>query len=145
MAIKPDTPAAPAGTDGAQEPDSVVSLGKDVADNAKRLARLEVELVKAQAVASLKSVAVGMALVVVALLCLLYVVTFGLGAAAVTIGGALPWLVIMGVFLLLTIILGIVAATLVKRAIAGGKSTADDVKNDVSGTLNTVKSRRWRG
>lgn len=143
MAIRTDevpTTTASAGSD-----ESLRQLGTDVADHVKRLIQLEIQLAKAQAVASAKSIGIGIGLVMVGLLFLLYAIAYFLAPIATHFGLWAGWLIEGGVFLLVFLLLALLGYRLIKRGIKAGAVTAGEVKENLTGTVESVKGRNWRG
>lgn len=143
MAIRTDE--APTSAVSGAGDDSLRGLGTDVADHVKRLLQLEIELAKAQAKASLKSVAIGAGLLVVGLLFLLYAIAYFLAPIATHFGLWAGWLVEGAVFLVVFLLLALLGYRSIKRGIRGGAVTAGEVKENLTGTVQSVKGRNWRG
>lgn len=143
MAIRPDrAPTTPA---RAGRDESLRVIGTDVADHVKRLLQLEIQLAKAQAVASAKSIGIGIGLALVGVLFLIYAIAYFLAPIATHFGLWAGWLVEGAVFLLVAILITLLGYRLIKRGIKGGAFTAGEVKEDVTGTVQSVKGRNWRG
>lgn len=143
MAIRTDE--APASSLPTGDDESLRGLGTDVADHVKRLIQLELELAKAQAKASAKSVAIGIGLVVVGLLFLLYAIAYLLAPIATHFGLWAGWLIEGGVFVVVFALLALLGYRRIKRGIKGGAVTAGEVKDNLTGTVQSVKGRNWRG
>ncbi|MFN2452299.1 MAG: phage holin family protein [Candidatus Dormibacteria bacterium] len=143
MAIRTDEASTSSVHTGVDE--SLRGLGTDVADHVKRLIQLEIELAKAQAKASAKSVAIGVGLVVVGLLFLLYAIAYFLAPIATHFGLWAGWLIEGVVFLVVFAVLALLGYRLIKRGIKGGVVTAGEVKGNLTGTVESVKGRNWRG
>ena len=92
---------------------------KSVAEHASALVRLELELAALELKRKLISFAMGIGLVLGALLFLLYALGFGLAAAAAGIATAVPvWgalLIVMGGLFVLTLVLGALAMMSLNR------------------------------
>ena len=93
---------------------------KNFADHLSALVRLEIELAQLEISRKVSLIAKGLIMAGIAALLLLYMIGFGLAAAAAGIATQLPvWaslLIVMGVLLLAVVILGLLA----KRAITKG-------------------------
>ena len=98
---------------------SVGTAVKDVADHAKRVVNLELELAKLELSRKVASLGVGIGLVVAAALFGFYALGFGLASGAAGLATFLPtWLallIVMVVLLLLTAILGLVGVGRIKK------------------------------
>ncbi|MFN2583039.1 MAG: phage holin family protein [Candidatus Dormibacteria bacterium] len=112
------------------------AIGKEVADDAVRLVRAEIELAKAQMKQAALRLAVGIGFVLTALI-LLVIGTIealsGLPAAfSVPLFGNtwLGWVAFGGVFLVLAGVLGFVGTRLLRRSFSKGKQTVDAFKED---------------
>ena len=121
---------------------SVGTAVKDVADHAKRVVNLELELAKLELSRKVASLGVGIGLVVAAALFGFYALGFGLASGAAGLATFLPtWLallIVMIVLLLLTGILGLVGVGRIKKgtppvpeqAIQEAKLTTEALKSD---------------
>jgi putative superfamily III holin-X len=121
---------------------SVGTAVKDVADHAKRVVNLELELAKLELSRKVASLGVGIGLVVAAALFGFYALGFGLASGAAGLATFLPtWLallIVMVVLLLLTAILGLVGVGRIKKgtppvpeqAIQEAKLTTEALKSD---------------
>jgi Putative Actinobacterial Holin-X, holin superfamily III len=121
---------------------SVATAVKDVADHAKRVVSLELELAKLELTRKVASLGIGIGLGIAAAVCALYAVGFGLAAGAAGLATAVPtWLallIVMAVLLLLTGILGLLAVSRIKKgtppvpeqAIEEAKLTTEALKSD---------------
>ena len=121
---------------------SVGTAVKDVADHAKRVVNLELELAKLEVSRKVASLGVGIGLVVAAALFGFYALGFGLASGAAGLATFLPtWLallIVMVVLLLLTAILGLVGVGRIKKgtppvpeqAIQEAKLTTEALKSD---------------
>jgi tetrahydromethanopterin S-methyltransferase subunit C len=121
---------------------SVGTAVKDVADHAKRVINLELELAKIELTGKVASLGVGIGLAVGAALFGLF--GFGFGWAAVAAGFAtflptwLALLIVMGILFLIGGVLGILARAKIKRgtppvpeqAIQEAKLTTEAIKSD---------------
>jgi len=136
---------APSAATDAQRNDSLRGLGADVADHVKRLLQLEIQLAKAQAVASAKSIGFGVGLAFGGVLFLLYAIAYFLAPIATHFGLWMGWLIEGAVFLLVAILLVLLGYRLIKRGIRGGAHTAGEVKDNLAGTVESVRGRKWRG
>ena len=121
---------------------SVGTAVKDVADHAKRVINLELELAKLELTRKISSLGLGIGLAVGAALFGLYGFGFAWAAAAAGFATFLPtWaalLIVMGILLLVAGILGILALGRIKRgtppvpeqAIREAKLTTEAIKSD---------------
>jgi len=121
---------------------SVGTAVKDVADHAKRVVNLELELAKLELSRKVASLGVGIGLVVAAALFGFYALGFGLASGAAGLATFLPtWLallIVMVVLLLLTAIVGLVGVGRIKKgtppvpeqAIQEAKLTTEALKSD---------------
>jgi hypothetical protein len=138
--VKFDDQAEPAGSTpaGAPGPDRPASLGKlveQVSEQASRLVRAEIALAKAELAEKAKKSGIGAGLLVMALLILVYAVGVLLLAAVYGLGTVWPlWLsalAIGGFMLLVTILLALVGAQLLKKATTPPESV-QRVKDDIA-------------
>jgi uncharacterized membrane protein YqjE len=121
---------------------SVGTAVKDVADHAKRVVSLELELAKLELTRKVASLGAGLGLVVAAAVFALYALGFGLAAGAAGLATAVPtWLallIVMAALFLLTGILGLLAVNRIKKgtppvpeqAIEEAKLTTEALKSD---------------
>lgn len=120
------------------EPDRPASLGtlvEQISEQASRLVRAEIALAKAELTEKAKKTGIGAGLLVVALMILVYTVGVLLLAAVYGLGTVWPlWLsalAIGGFMLLVTIILALVGAQLLKKATTPPESV-QRVKDDIA-------------
>jgi uncharacterized membrane protein YqjE len=117
--------------------DSIAAIGRQVAEDAAQLVRDEVALAKAELGRAAKKMAVSAALFAVTGVCLILMAMAGLGALADGLGTAIfghawiGWLVLVGVFLLLALVIGLLGYRSVRKTIGGGKRTVSNIKEDV--------------
>ena len=123
---------------GMPEPDGPASLGKlveQISEQASRLVRAEIALAKAELTEKAKKTGIGAGLLVVALLILAYTVGVLLLAAVHGLGTVWPlWLsalAIGGFMLLVTIVLALIGAQLLKKA-ATPPESVQRVKDDIT-------------
>lgn len=126
--------SVPAG-DGRDE--SLAGLARQVADDAVRLARAEIEFAKAEAIAGVKRIAVAAGLLVAAVMMLLFMVIFALGAvptalAGVAFSGWVWWLLTAALFALVAGLLVFLGVRRLRRGIGSGKELVGSVKEDVA-------------
>src|SRR5580704_10102810 len=118
-------------------PESIAAIGRQIAGDATQLVRDEVALAKAELGRSVKKMAVAVGLFAAAGVCFILMAMAGLGALADGLGTAIfghawiGWLVLVGVFLLLTLFLGLLGYRKVRKTIGGGKRTVSNIKEDV--------------
>ena len=121
---------------------SVATAVKDVADHAKRVVSLEIELAKLELTQKVATLGIGIGLVVAAALLGLYALGCGLASAAAGFATFLPtWLALLIVMAILLLVAGILGAVGVKRikkatppvpeqAIEEAKLTTEALKSD---------------
>jgi hypothetical protein len=114
----------------------LVDLLRAILDDALRVARAELKLVKVEGIATGKRGAIGVGLLAAAAVSAFLVVVFLLGAAAEAIGGLLGhrwlgWLIIAGLCVLIAVALGWLGYRTVKRAIAEGRRVGATVMEDL--------------
>jgi Putative Actinobacterial Holin-X, holin superfamily III len=117
--------------------DTIPTIAREVVDDAVRLARAEIELAKAEAIAGLKRVAVAAALFALAGVFALFMIIFALGAVPTALAGRLFsgwvwWLLTAAVFLLVAAVLGWLGYRSLRRGIGRGKELVGSVKEDVA-------------
>lgn len=112
------------------------ALGREVADDALRLVRAEIDLAKAQFRDAARRLILAAILIVVASVLLLIGVTEALGAlpAAFSVhlfGNAwLGWLALGGVVAILAVVLALLGTLAIRRSLSEGKQTVDTFKED---------------
>ena len=106
-------------TQGTTENSSLGTAAKQVAEHAGAVARLEMELAALELKRKVSSLGIGLVLAVTAAFLGLYALGFGLATVAVALAIFLPsWLallIVFGVLLLLTAVIGLVALRKIKR------------------------------
>jgi len=106
-------------TPGTEKQQGVGKATKSVAEHASALVRLELELAALELKRKLISFAMGIGLVLGAVLFLLYALGFGLAAAAAGIATAVPvWgalLIVTGILFVVTMLLGAFGVMALKR------------------------------
>jgi len=106
-------------TPGTEQQQGVGKATKSVAEHASALVRLELELAALELKRKLISFAMGIGLVLGAVLFLLYALGFGLAAAAAGIATAVPvWgalLIVTGILFVVTMLLGAFGVMALKR------------------------------
>ncbi len=117
--------------------ESIAAIAREVADDAVRLARAEIELAKAQAIAAIKRVAVAIGLFAGAGVFALFMAIFALGAVPTALAGRIFagwawWLLTAALFFLVAALLGLVGFRSLKRGINSGKRLVGEVKEDVA-------------
>lgn len=114
--------------------ESIPTIGREIVDDARRLVQLEIELAKAELVATVKRVAIGAGLLVLALVLLII--------AAVYYIGSLPknlllldhwwgWLVTGGALTILAAIVAFIGYRIVMRGVHTATAAAGTIKGDV--------------
>jgi small-conductance mechanosensitive channel len=116
---------------------SIAAIAREVADDAVRLARAEIELAKAEAIAGVKKLAVAIGLFAGAGLFALFMAIFALGAVPTVLAGRFFsgwtwWLLMAAFFLLIAAILGWMGLRSLRRGIGRGKELVGSVKEDVA-------------
>lgn len=129
-------------TQGTTENSSLGTAAKQVAEHAGAVARLEMELAALELKRKVSSLGIGLVLAVTAAFLGLYALGFGLATVAAALAIFLPtWLallIVFGVLLLLTAVIGLVALRKIKRgtppvpeqAIQEAKLTTAALKSD---------------
>ena len=121
---------------------SVSTAVKDVADHAKRVVSLEIELAKLELTKKVATLGIGIGLIVAAAVLTLYALGFGLAAGAAGLATFLPWwLSLLIVMVVLLVVAGILAAVgkssiqkatppVPEQAIEEAKLTTEALKSD---------------
>jgi hypothetical protein len=117
-------------------PASLVDLLREILDDALRVGRAELNLVKVEGIAAGKRGALAAGLLAGAAIAAFLVVVFLLGAGAEALGGLLGhrwlgWLIVAGLCLLLAAIMGWLGYRMVKRTIATGRRVGATLKEDL--------------
>jgi small-conductance mechanosensitive channel len=117
--------------------ESIAAIAREVADDAVRLARAEIELAKAQAIAGVKRVAVAVGMFAGAGVFALLMAIFALGAVPTVLAGRIFagwtwWLLMAALFLLIAALLGLLGIRSLKRGIGSGKQLVGSVKEDLA-------------
>lgn len=124
--------------------DGLADLGREIAEDAVRLARAEIAYAKAQAMDAIKQAAVAIGLFVTAAVLLLLMLVFGLASGAIAVGDALdhPWLgflIFAAAFLVIGAGLALLGKARLTRSIREGKSTVGSVKEDLAWVKQLTK------
>ena len=122
---------------GVERDDSIAAIAREVADDAVRLARAEIELAKAEAVAGVKKLAVAIGLFAGAGVLALFTVIFALGSVPTVLAGRafsgwVWWLLTAALFLIIAVILGWMGFRSLRRGIGRGRELMGSVKEDVA-------------
>jgi small-conductance mechanosensitive channel len=122
---------------GTERDDSIAAIAREVADDAVRLAKAEIELAKAEAIAGVKKVAVAAGLFAAAGVFALFMAIFALGAVPTALAGHVFsgwvwWLLMAALFLLLGALLAWIGLRSLKRGIGTGKQLVSSAKEDVA-------------
>jgi hypothetical protein len=117
--------------------ESIAAIAREVADDAVRLARAEIELAKAQAIAGVKRIAVAVGLFAGAGVFALFMAIFALGAVPTALAGQafsgwVWWLLMAALFLLTAGFLALLGFRSMRRGIGRGKELVGEVKEDVA-------------
>lgn len=128
----------------AERDDSIPAIAREVADDAVRLAKAEIELAKAEAIAAVKRLAVAVALFAAAGFFLLLMVIFALGAVPTFLAGRVFsgwtwWLFSAALFLVVGGILAMSGWRSLKRARRTGMELVGSVKEDVTWVKRLTK------
>lgn len=124
--------------------EGIAAIAREVADDAVRLARAEIELAKAQAVATVKRLAVAIGLLAGAGVFALLMLIFALGAIPVALGGHLLdawawWLLTAAALLVVALLFVVLGLRAVRRSIGSGKELVGSVKEDVAWVKHLTK------
>jgi hypothetical protein len=123
---------------GASDRDqSIAAIAREVADDAVRLARAEIELAKAEAIAGVKKLAVAIGLFAAAGVFALFMVIFALGSVPTVLAGHVFsgwvwWLLMAAFFFLVAAFLGWMGYRSLRRGIGRGQQFVGSVKEDVA-------------
>lgn len=122
--------------EGARD-ESLGAMAREIADDAVRLAKAEIEFAKVQAIASVKRFALAIGFLVAAALLLLFVSIFALGAVPTALAGDffsgwVWWLLMAALFLLLAGFTAFLGYRSLRRGLRGSKELVGSVKEDVS-------------
>lgn len=121
------------GSDGA---DGLAAIGHELADDAVRLVRAEINLAKAQLREAAVRMAVGIACFLVAAVLLLLFFVEAASAVPAHYSGSifgndwLGWVAFGGVFLVLALLLAFVGYRLLRHGVKEGKATQQQLKED---------------
>ena len=121
----------------AERDDSIPAIAREVVDDAVRLARAEIELAKAEAIAGLKRVAVAAGLFAAAGAFALLMIIFALGSVPTALAGRVFsgwvwWLLSAALFLITAAFLGWLGYRSLRRGIGRGRELVGTVKEDVA-------------
>ena len=122
---------------GTERDESIAAIAREVADDAVRLAKAEIELAKAQAIAGVKRVAVAIGFFAGAAVLALFMIISALGAVPTALAGHVFsgwtwWLLMAALFLILAALLALVGFRSLKRGIDSGKQLVGEAKEDVA-------------
>ncbi|MDQ6848083.1 MAG: phage holin family protein [Candidatus Dormibacteraeota bacterium] len=122
---------------GTDRDESIAAIAREVADDAVRLAKAEIELAKAEAIAGIKRLAVALGLLAGAGVFALFMMIFALGAVPTVLAGHVFsgwtwWLLTAALFLLIAALLALLGFRSLKRGIGTGKQLVGEVKEDVA-------------
>ena len=112
------------------------ALGRDVADDAMRLVRAEIEVAKVELKDAARRLMVAVVLLTLAAVLLLIGVIEALGAAPEAVSQRLfgnrwlGWLALGGVLAILAVLLAVLGTLAVRRSLREGKHTVDAFKED---------------
>jgi len=118
--------------------ESTIAMAREIADEAIRMIRTDVDLAKRELRSAAIRLGISVAVLFVAAIFLLIAVVEALGAVPVTYGPRLfgtnswlPWLALGGVFLILAVLLGLLGALGIKRAVGSSRGVVDAIKEDL--------------
>jgi hypothetical protein len=122
---------------GGVRDESIAAIAREVADDAVRLARAEIELAKAEAIAGVKKLALAIGLFAGAAMLALFMIIFALGSVPTFLAGRVFsgwvwWLLTAALFLLVAVVLGWMGFRSLRRGIGRGKELVGSVKEDVA-------------
>ncbi|HSP10612.1 MAG TPA: phage holin family protein [Candidatus Dormibacteraeota bacterium] len=122
---------------GTERDESIAAIAREVADDAVRLARAEIELAKAEAIAALKRLAIAIGLLAGAGVFALFMTISALGAVPTALAGRVFsgwtwWLLMAAFFLIIAALLAMFGFRSLKRGIGTGKQMVGSVKEDVA-------------
>jgi hypothetical protein len=122
---------------GTEHDESIATIARAVADDAVRLARAEIELAKAEAVAAVKKLAIAVGLFAGAAVFALFMTVSALGAAPTALAGHVFsgwtwWLLMAALFLILAALLAMLGFRSLKRGIGTGRQMVGSAKEDVA-------------
>jgi hypothetical protein len=122
---------------GTERDESIAAIARAVADDAVRLARAEIELAKAEAIAAVKKLAIAVGLFAGAAVFALFMTISALGAVPTALAGHIFsgwtwWLLMAALFLILAALLALIGFRSLKRGIGTGKQMVGSVKEDVA-------------
>ncbi|MDQ6856138.1 MAG: phage holin family protein [Candidatus Dormibacteraeota bacterium] len=122
---------------GTERDQSIAGIAREVADDAVRLARAEIELAKAEAIVAVKKIAVSVGLFAGAAVFALFMTISALGAVPTALAGHVFsgwtwWLLMAALFLILAALLAVFGLRSLKRGIGTGKQMVGEVKEDVA-------------
>jgi Putative Actinobacterial Holin-X, holin superfamily III len=117
--------------------ESIPTIAREVVDDAVRLARAEIELAKAEAIAGVKRIAVAAGLLAAAGVFAVFMLIFALGAVPTALAGQVFsgwvwWLLTAALFLLVAAFLGWLGFRSLRRGIGRGKALVGSVREDVA-------------
>jgi len=122
-----------AATQPQHDQESLGDIGRQIADDAARLVRMEIELAKAGAVESLKRGAVAIALVAVALPFILIGMALAFAALPKHFGDVWwSWALAGTGFLLVSLLLGVLAALRIRAMVRTQQQSLAAIKEDVA-------------
>ena len=117
--------------------EGIPDLVREAIDNAVRMARAEIEYARAEALSALLRFALAAAFFVVALLLLLFVAIFALGAvptflAGVVFSGWVWWLLMAALFLLLALAFVLAGYRRLRKGIGTTTTLVGSLKEDIA-------------
>ena len=122
-----------AATQPQHDQESLGDIGRQIADDAARLVRMEIELAKAGMIESLKRGAVAIGLVVVALPLIIIGMTLAFAALPQHFGDVWwSWALAGTGFLLVSLLLGMLAALRIRAMVRTQQQTIAAIKEDVA-------------
>jgi|SRR5947209_8552490 len=122
-----------AATQSRRDEESLGDIGRQIADDAARLVRMEIELAKAGMIESLKRGAVAIGLIAVAMPLILVGMALGFGALPKHFGDVWwSWALAGAGFLLVALFLGALAGLRIRAMVRTQRETIAAIKEDVA-------------
>ena len=122
-----------AATHPRHEDESLGDIGRQIADDAARLVRVEIELAKAGAIESLKRGAIAAGLIVVAMPLILVGMALAFSALPKHFGDVWwSWALAGAGFLVIAMLLGVIAALRIRAMVRTQQQTIATLKEDVA-------------
>lgn len=128
---------------------STIAMAREIADEASRMIRADIELARKDLLSMLRRAIVAIVLLTMAAVLLLIAVIEALDSVPVTFGPRLfgdnpwlPWLALGGVFLVLSLLFALAGYRLgIRGAVRSGRRVVDAVKEDVEWARRLARRR----